>query len=205
MEKEIKKQLVMVGLLVLAIVVIGVSGAYAFYVNNPTGNADVDKKAAKFEMETTLNSSSAINVTSMVLIDSADVASKSTKFNFTVTNKSISTVDGLYQIILTDISLTKNLYSQYFKWELLGDNVSLATGNFSTATRTSAPEVDEDARIVTTAANITLNTTAFQLAPGVSKNLELRVWLENDSSVNQIDLTSGNFSGKLAVEGTPTK
>lgn len=209
-EKEIKNHLIKTAIFVVAIVVLGVSTSYAYYTANISGKAEItDTPAARLDVTSTLTTTTAINNSKLSLIDAANKSTQAEKVEFSVTNASTSTVNGKYFVYLTDIKLSKNLYSAYLKWELVrvtstGES-PIATGNFANAKRTDTAGTSEAENAVTTVEDITLNTTILQIAKNTTDQLIFRIWLENDESVNQINLTNGSFQGKLKIEASPVK
>lgn len=217
-KKEIKNHIIKISVLVIAIVVLGVSLSYAYYSANKKGTSTIDEtSAARLDLSSSLTTAQAIDSRNLTLIESTAVKTDADKVSFTVTNASTSTVNGKYHVYLTDVHLTKNLYSKDFKWQLVRVTSSgeseIATGNFADSTKvvricasedTTCNTDAEDKRIMTDVKDITLNSTVLTIAPGTTDNLLFRIWLENDPDVNQVDLTEGTFQGKLKVEVTPT-
>lgn len=204
MVEKNKSNFVKVIVLVVALIILGISSTYAYFTTVITGTPNTTTlKAGKLDIDTNLSSVSAINNTRLFLIDAADKASDAESVSFYVQSTSDSTVSAKYYIYLKEISISKNLYSSYFKWELLQNGTVVGSGNFASATRTSASSSTEASNVSTTAADITLTSNALTLATNSKDNLIFRLWLENDASVNQIELTEGSFSGKLYLEAVP--
>ena len=209
-KKEIKNHIIKIGIFVLALVTIGISLTYAYYVANLSGETSIDEtNAAIFEVTSSLADTTSITNTKMSLINAEDVKESADKVEFSVTNSINSTVNGQYYIYSIDVHLTKNLYNKYFKWELVrvtqsGENV-IDSGNFGTAMRSDPPTPNEADNVLTTTTNIPLNKIALEIPKGKTDNLIFRLWLENDSTVNQVDLTNGTFQGKLKIEASPVK
>ena len=200
-------------ILVMALVVITVGSTYAYFTNGLQGSATETKgSAAKFDITSSLETANAISAPDLRLIESTEVATKAQKVNFTVENPSSSTIDGQYWVFIKDITITKNLYSEDFKWELLIDNQKTITGEFNgasgnfkdNATRKDATIVGEADNVPTTAMDMRLNSelTPITIPVGKTHNLELRLWLEN-ADRDQLDLLNGSFNGKLYLEAAP--
>ncbi len=213
--REIKNHIIKISVLVLAIVTLGVSLTYAYYTAKFSGSTEIpNTTAAKFNITSTLQTAPAISNLKMSLIDADKIEEEADKIEFSVTNSEESTVSGKYFIHLINISLTKNLYSQYFKWQLvrktdLGES-EISNGTFENVTRTDQASEDEASNALTTVEDITLNKVALEIPAGTTDELLFRIWLENDPEENQaneegIDLTEGSFSGKLRIEATPKK
>lgn len=206
--KEMKNHVIKIGILIVSIVTIGISMTYAYYTAKISGSADVDNTTvAEFHITSTLADSTAISNMKMGLIESTEIKDKADKVEFSVTNSSTSTVSGQYYVYLVNVNLSKNLYSEYFKWELvrktdLGESV-IETGSFKEAERSDTPLDGEQDNVMTSSENITLNKVALEIPKGTTDNLIFRLWLENDPNVNQVELTNGSFEGKLKIEATP--
>lgn len=208
---NVKNQLIKISILVIAIVVLGVSLSYAYYSANKTGNGIIDERtAAKLDLTTTLTNAPNISNMKLTLIEKENIKTDAEKVAFTVTNANTSTVNGKYFIYLTNIKLSKNLYSSYFKWQLVrvtssGENI-VASGNFANASekRSDTPVAGESNNVITTLEDISLNSNVLTIAPNTTDSLVFRIWLENDPNVVQNELTSGSFEGKLKLEATPS-
>lgn len=209
-KNEMKNHIIKISILVIAVITFGISFSYAYYNANMSGTSEIkNATAARLDITSTLETTSVINNTRLSLIEKTQVKTKAEKLEFSVTNANTSTVSGNYFIYLTDIQLSKNLYSKYFKWELAkvttsGETV-ISSGNFSTAVRVGSVTEGEANNVITTAEDITLNQTALQIPKNTTDNLIFRMWIENDPVVNQIDITKGSFTGKLRLEVAPLK
>lgn len=208
--QELKKQITKIGVLVFAIVIIGISLSYAYYSANISGKGEIPStNAARLDLTSTLTDSKAINNPKLTLIDASAVKEMAEKVEFSVTNADTSTVNGKYYVYLTDVHITKNLYSKYFKWELVRvtSNIEsqVSTGDFTNAVRMGSIVEGEDEKVLTDIEDIGLNKVALQIEPGNTDQYIFRLWLENDPVNNQIELTEGSFQGKLKIEATPTK
>lgn len=209
-KNEIKNHIIKIGVFVVAIVVLGISLSYAYFTANGGGQADItDTNAAIFEVTSTLKDSTVIQNNKMALIDASDIKTKAEKVEFSVTNSNNSTVNANYQIHLTNIILSKNLYSEYFKWELVkkvGTEETLITNwTFENAKRLDTPVDGEGDKAETTVEEMILNTDPILIAKNTTDQLIFRLWLENDPDQSQIDLTEGQFKGILKIEATPVK
>lgn len=206
---ELKNHLIKIGVLVAAIVLLGVSLTYSYYSANKKGTGNVDETSAgRLDVTSTLTTAPAISNTNLQLIDATNVSSSAEKVEFSVTSANTSTVNGKYFVYLTNLKLSKNLYSKYFKWQLVRKTSSgeseIAKGTFASAVRSDEVVPGEAAKVLTTAEDITLNSTVLTIAPNSQDNLVFRLWLENDNAINQVSLTEGQFSGKLKIEVAPS-
>jgi hypothetical protein len=226
-----KSGILRIFILVISLIVIAFSSTYAYYTAVITGEDTVQKtslSAANLDLTSDLDTVSSISNSNIRLINASDIETQAEKVTFTVTNSSNSTVSAKYNIYLTNITLSKNLYSEYFKWELLkmnGDEeVSIAKGDFSSATEkteettTETTDTDDTANTTDTTEttevaynaktkveDIKLTTTELEIEPDTTDTLIFRIWLENDPDVNQINLSEGSFAGRLSLEAVPYK
>lgn len=205
-------------ILVIALVVIGVSGSYAYYtkvaqVKSTTTTATSGKIDISSNLEVTDNAIKILDE-DLRLINAGDIETKAKSLEFNI-DSTKSTVNAKYEIYIKGITLTKNLYNADFKWQLVKkgtSNTVIAQGNFSTAVRKEPAEVAGEVYNVSTKANdinlmnylaegITANDVV--IAAGTTENFIFRIWLENNTSRNQIDLTNGSFEGKLGIAAYP--
>lgn len=208
-EKNDKRNLFKVLVLVLALVVLGISTTYAYYtavLTNPEDDGDV-LQAGNLDITTTLTSTaSAINVNKLMLINDDEKKDKAQKVEFSITSGDSSTVDATYKILLKELQLSKNLKSADFKWELVkkgteNTETQIAHGDFSSVTFTTE-ETDEHKLVSANDLELT-KENGQTLTKKTTDNLIFRIWLQNNPNVNQINLTNGSFSGKLFIEAVP--
>ncbi len=245
-KNDIKKYTIMVLIFVISIMTVGVSLSYAYFTINFSGESDVPTEQAGFlNVTSTIENAEAISATELGLIDKEDYKTKGQKVSFTVTNNSEetlkniespeqeqakpSTINAKYTIKLVDMSISKNLISQYFKWAIIindGEEGSKEiTGDFS-------DEEYEEPQIITGEngeqyAKPTENDMVrFEskllmengkiLEIGETDKIDFYIWLENDGTVNfqdlsqstgvdQLYLTNGSFSAKLSLDAVPTR
>lgn len=122
-----------------------------------------------------------INTNDLTIIDASEVATKAEKSTFKV--KNTGTASAKYRIDL-GVTISENLKSSDFKWELLVDNVVNNSGTFAN---------------VNSGSTITLTASPLALAPNEVHNYELRLWLQDNPSANQISLTEGTFTGVVSL------
>lgn len=204
MKEESKSNFSKVIVLVVALIVLGISTTYAYFTNKLSGTPSTTSlTSGNIKIETNLESVSAINNKKIKLINEADKETSAEKVTFYIKNTAESNVDAKYYVYLKEITLSKNLYSNYFKWELLQNGSVVGSGDFGSATRTDTATAGEADNVSTTAADIALNAEALPLSKNTSDTIIFRVWLENDENTNQISLTNGSFTGKLYLEAVP--
>ena len=209
-EKKNKRNITKLIILIVSLMVLGFSGAYAYFTTAITGEPSLTKaKSGIFEIKSSLEKTSAINNKRMVLINEDQIKEKADSLTFTVTNTEKSMLDGEFSIYLKDIKLSKNLYSGYLKWELLDeDGKILYSGDFSSVERKDDEEEGEASNYITDVEDIELNkvedeTISFKIAKNTTQTFTFRMYLLNDLSKNQIELTEGSFKGRLYIEAVP--
>ena len=195
MENKIKKRyIVFYASIALLLVSITSKFSYAFFV----AAFDIDGEVYQTVIQTgdlkmQFLDAQYIDNNEMSLIGPDEVATKAEKSTFKV--KNTGNIDAYYDLNL-NITLTRNLISNDFKWELLRkDNndeyVTVLKSNFSGIT------IQDEAPSATTV--IKLNNTSFRLEPNKSDSFIFRVWLE-ETNQNQIGLTEGNFTGNVSLQ-----
>lgn len=198
------KQLFKVMILVVSLMVLAFSGTYAYFTINFTGEpTTTTAKSGVFKVESSLENASRINNQHLFLISEDEKSTLADKITFTITSTNESTVDGTFNIYLKDINLSKNLYSKYLKWELLKGNEIVDSGNFSNAVRMDPEEANEEKNKVTSVGDIKLNQKALALPKNTTFTYTFRMYLLNDETKNQIELTEGSFAGRLYIEAVP--
>ncbi len=212
LEKKINssKNLGRIFVLVVSLIVIGISGSYAYFTTNIMGTPTQSTvSSGKFEVTSSLEEANAIKDLSLRLINSEDVVAKAKSIEFSVVSTSNSTIDAKYDVYLRGITLSKNLYSSDFKWELANkdctENCVLASGDFSNVERVGNAVDGEEANVSTTVKDMKLTNDSILLHKDTTQNIIFRIWLQNDDSRNQIELTNGRFEGKLSISAVPAE
>ena len=178
--KNKKIILSILGLLLVFSILIGLSYAY-WLTTNSQENSNI-AKAGCFDTQF-IENSDAIKLDSVYPISDSQ-GTKLTPFSFTI--KNTCNYDANYQINLETLSSTLKLKNIRVK---LSDNDSNLLTNFSTNTKVLE---STDSRLLTSG---TLNS-------GSSKTFELRVWLDKDTTLNDINNTMGadnSWEGKITV------
>lgn len=199
-----KKHITKVFIFVISLVVLAFSGTYAYFTIEFQGSPNTTTvKSGVFKVESSLEKASAIRNKRIVLIDEEQKEEKAEKLSFTITSTEESTVNGEFDIFLKDITLSKNLYSNYLKWELLKNNEILSKGDFSNAIRKDESIEGEEDNVVTTVEDMKLNKESLPLVKNTTTTYTFIMYLLNDKNKNQIALTEGSFSGRLYIEAVP--
>lgn len=170
----------------LSLFVLSFSVSYSFFttvpqINNPeNATSHVATDYLDFDFGTT----EYINNENITLVKPENVATEASKTVFNVARKAGSRYEIKYNIYLTDLTISDNLKSEDFKWDLLQNGTSIYSGNFA-ATETN------ELFMLTPEPLLTDNDT--------SKSYELRIWLE-ESNVDQANLLNGTFSAKVGID-----
>ena len=204
---------IIITVLIVGIVVIGVSISYAYYSAWLRGNATVPKNdAAILNIATNLDSVSAIDAPRLSLIDGSDYLNSAEKVSFTITNESTSNLNAAYTLKLVEMSLSKNLYSKYFKWAIVinagTEGAKTYTGDFADSSITpEGTTIDKENPDIVSGQtkNLFGDGESQSLVIGATDTVDFYLWLENDPNVDQLYLTNGSFSGKLSIDAVPVK
>ena len=178
--KNKKIILSILGILLVFSILIGLSYAY-WLTTNFQENSNI-AKAGCFDTQF-IENSGAINLDSVYPISDSQ-GTKLTPFSFTI--KNTCNYDANYQINLETLSSTLKLKNIRVK---LSDNDSNLLTNFNTNTK-----------VLKSTDSILL--TSGTLNSGSSKTFELRVWLDKDTTLNDINNTMGadnSWEGKITV------
>ena len=181
-DKLPKRYIVLYFSIALLLISITISGSFAFYtavVNG--GSTPTEITTAKLSMK--FENSEYINADDLIILSNDEIEAKSQKSIFDVVNDSEAT--GYYDLYF-DTTLTNNLISDDFKWELVVDGVVVNNGSFVTLTK--------DLNNTTSTGSIKLTSSPIQLSSTNSNHCILKIWLQ-ETSANQIELTEGTMSG----------
>lgn len=119
--------------------------------------------------------SEVFTATDMVILAPEEVEVQSEKSTFTV--KNTGNLPANYKIVLNP-TLSSNLISADFKWQLLSGGSVVSSGTFANAV--SGQDMDL--------------TSLTEILPDAQVSYEFRIWLA-ETNQNQIDLTKGTFTG----------
>lgn len=206
MKKQIsnKKYIIICCVFVVSLMIIAMSISFAYLKLDVSGveNATETKiETGTFDIKTSLTNVNAINATNIMLINEDEIEAKANSISFTVQAASTTNKAGKFNIYLKDIVISKGMIDSNFKWQLLMDGKIIGDGNFA--------NIENDGIASSTNTNTdTINYyDTFYLKEDIEFNgfnestLELRVYLLNDSSVNQNNLLNGTFEAKIGIEG----
>ncbi len=206
---SLTKYAVMTIVFVSSVVLLGISLSYAYFTATFSGVGETAPgNAAVLNVTTTLTTVPVINAARLALIESTEYKSKAEKISFSVTNEATSNINAKYTIKMVEMSMSKNLFSQYFKWKIIinegSPNEQSFTGNFadSNITEEGTTELDK----VTELTKILVGEEeALTLKANSTDQITFYMWLENAENIDQMYLTNGDFQGKLSLDAVPSK
>lgn len=189
------RNVVLYASIALLLVSIAFKASYAFLNAKVIGNDDVAESkivVGKLDIDFVTNEYIKPENGRVELIDDADRATKALKSTFNVTNKQSSTLNGRYNIFLTDLTISDVLKQGDLKWELLSVDTN------GTKTTLTGVKTFENA---TSGTDYQLNTTVREISQNATDRYELRVWVSKTND-DQTDLLTGTFSAKVKVVAT---
>lgn len=170
--------------LILVLIVFGINRAYAYF----SANSDADTQTvttATYSL--TVENDAILRADNIVPISSNDVTTKATELPFTITNTSDG--DIITEISLTNITMSKGLDDNNFKWSLYSDGVLVEEDTFNNATN----------KVLNTD-NITIDEIVLTSNVEIvnDKSYKLYIWIEESGSP-QDSLQESVFEGKITV------
>ena len=195
MENKEKKSLYYRLLIVGAIIVPVIIGfSYAYFLsavkvtnNNPTVISGKVTSQMIFNIET--ENDGYINATNLIPLREEQIEEYANVGTFRVSSGNNSN-NIIYELSLTNISITNNLKSSSFKWQLVctscSDESKNASGNFSTVSGT----------------DMVLKTNVM-IAPNTNDDYKLLLWIQEDGT-DQTSLMNQSFSAKVKAVGELT-
>lgn len=181
--KIAKRNIVLYASIALLLISLTFKFSYAYFAASLSGNESAqDSVVTSGDLKVEFTDSSVFNATDMVILTPEEVDAKSEKSTFTV--KNTGNVVAKYKFLI-NTTLTSNLISSDFKWQLLSNSTVVSQGNFSTAV---------------SGQDLELNSSYLTINPNDEVEYEFRVWLAEDETRNQIDLTNGTFSGLIKLQ-----
>lgn len=184
-----KKNLIGAFILKISLVIIGISGSYAYFVNTIENVADRDNSVSitSGELKMNFTTSQYINASDGTLINDADLLTSSnakyTSFSVALPNDA-KVSRASYNLYLTDITISDSFKSPYVKWALYADgDVKKNEGTFENYT----------------SGNIEL-LSSQDIEKNGPINYKLYIWLSNDDTVNQSSLLGGSIQAKVGFK-----
>lgn len=197
MEKVKKRNFVLYISVVVLLISITVKASYAYYTAVLNSNThEATGTAGKLEMQ--YQTSQTIYTELMLPINASQVPTKAEKSLFTLRNT--GTVPTVYYLELTDFTISSNLISPDFKWDLVLNGITVASGDFSDAVS------GENYVFKNSTGAAYTKVLSPSSDPSILDSYELRIYIL-ETSDNQNDLLNGTFSGKVkytAVTGNFT-
>lgn len=175
----------------LFLIVFGIGRAYAYF----SGRSETSTQTvntATYDLETSNNA--ILRSQNIVPISSSEVTTKATEMGFKVTNNSTGSIIG--EISITNITMSKSMDDEYFKWALYSDGEKIKDGSFYNLE--NKVEIDDNYTIdkLVILDNISMNKDDIN-------EYKLYVWIE-DSGNPQNELQNSSFEGRItfdAVQG----
>ena len=182
-EKKLpKRNLVLYVSVVVILISLTFSFSFAYFNARVNGNDSTYQTViSSGDLQLSFLDTQYINTNSMTIIGADEVATASEKSIFKVNNT--GNVNASYRIDL-GVTISDNLKSSDFKWQLLVDGEVNNSGTFAN---------------VASGSTITLTSSNLTLEPTHEHNYELRLWLQDDATRNQIGLTEGSFTGVVSL------
>jgi len=177
----------------MSLVIIGISGSYAYYVNSVEEVNATNQGVSVTSGDLTINFSTSqyISASTAGLIKDANILTEANYTVFSITLPSNSDVaSAKYNLYLTETKMTSNFKSSYLKWALYSGNTSVATGDFSGVTLSNESNGVYDATDITLLSNVSISK-------GTTTSYKLYVWLSYSETVNQNSLLEGSLSTKV--------
>ena len=185
--KKINATFIVYVIAVLLMVVVTVSGSYAWFTANVNNNGTVYETIINSgSLSLAFENSQYFTVNDMIIISQEEVETSAPKSTFDVKNNGnkIAKYDLYF-----NTTLTNNLISHDFKWELLIGGEVVNSGDFSSIT---------PAQTTSTSASIKLTNEPITINPDNTDSCVLRVWLQEED-YNQISLTEGSMTGNVSL------
>lgn len=200
--KIMNKYTIMCIVFVVALITLAFSISFAYIKLETAGETTETKiKTGTFEIETSLETVNSLNATNMMLINEDEIEEKANSLTFTAKADSSNTSTGEFAIYVKDVTISKGLIDKNFKWQLLQDGKIVGNGSFenidSDGVASSSKTNTDDINYYDTyylIKDIPFNGTE-------ESSLELRIYLLNDSAVNQSNLMNGTFECRVGIEG----
>ena len=186
---------------VIALITLTFSVSFAFARPKVLGNtSETSIKTATFDIETSLDNLSALEANNMTLLNADEIELNSEKINFTVKSTATTEDAGKFGVYLKEITISNGLIDSNFKWDILMDGVVVKSGNFKDiGTKGIKSTTKEDTDSIKYFDSFYL-TTGLIFNGFEESDITLRIYLLNDSTVNQNNLMNGKFECKVAVE-----
>ncbi|MDO5568497.1 MAG: hypothetical protein Q4G04_00065 [bacterium] len=178
------KKIIISLLVVIVVVVVSIAGfSYAWY------EADSGKTTVGVNTTANINvnfaTSQYISTTTALPIYDSDAATKANKSLFTVATTGSLPHATTYTVSLVDIVIPSALKVSTFKWELIKDEISVASGNFAS---------------IGTATTLDLYSSNFAASSTATDSYELRIWLSETCA----DITNCNTNQNSQMQQTFT-
>ena len=188
---EFKKLLLFLSITMIIILILTFGVTYGWYAYS-NAETTVEGETLDAAPNVVFTQTEYINSqTTMPILDN-DRYNYGNKNSFTITiGEDLKDYEVGIEILLTGIKIDEELKNTNYKYELLQDGVSVATGDFS--------ELGTENRLI-----LTPMTVFNPLTYPQTYNYILYIWLSDDGS-NQNNLINKNFSAKITVDNAIKK
>ena len=184
MKKNKRNNTIKIVLFILTLIILGFGMTYAYFTATVRGNEEAS--LAEFSaggIVIDFDTSAYINSENIELISDEDKETSSEQNKFTVSLKTSTSKSVTYLLSLNNITITDNLKSADFKWELLRNGSIINSGDFSE---------------IGTATTMKLTSTAVTMTYNQQDSYIFRIWLSNTDQ-DQSNLYNGEFSAKISL------
>ena len=198
-------------IIAISVIVIGLSGSYAYYVNeihntNSQNQGVTVKGAGEGVFDITFNTTNSINVTDAKLMNKTQVkssASNATAFSVKIAETS-KLKSATYSLKITDIKMNdkyKNTTLSWIKWVLVKvsgtSETEVKEGDFTNLTFNNTAGADG---MFTSTKDITITANDVTISNSTTDSYKLYVWLDNDANTNQTSLLGGSMTMKVGID-----
>lgn len=184
-------QIIISIMLVLSIIVVGISTSYAYFKASIIGNStQTHIKSDTFDIKSTLDKTSSLSFSNMKLIDESEIGTLAQVLTFDIKSLANNSNKGYFDIYIKDMTISNNLISEYFKYQILLDNKLITTGNFKAITAGVGTQTSVSKYVLK-------NNIAFN--DGNNHTVKVRFYLLNDNNVNQINLMNSTVNFKVGI------
>ena len=171
----------------MSLFVLSFSASYSYFTVTPNNASSAEERTTNVTtdyLDVNFITSSYINNTNMLLTKHENIAQQAEKTTFTISKKTGVTYTIKYNIYLTELTISDNMKTEDFKWELLQNGSPVYDGTFKSAK---------------TGEILMLTDEPLVLSDAASANYELRIWLE-ETDKDQSELFNGSVSAKVGID-----
>jgi len=176
MEQKLNTKVMLLISTIIAILVLTIGFAFAYF--GATGSTSA-QRITSGELSINFESTNILRATRLIPITEDQVETTASEINFTVKNN--GSLNGYFDIYLTEVDISDELKDAYFKWRLYEGDSIIAEGNFL--------DIGTEKLLK---GNIGLTKSQ-------TKSYKILVWLE-ESNTNQNHMQDKKLKAKVTVE-----